>query len=142
MDTVDANDDLTASLERISRVPSVMDEATEQGLTELIEKLAPLIQGRRFHNIVDLLSLISDAVDMSDDPMIQKLMKAYEETTGLAWFLGNTARFATNEAATMPVPPLFGLLRAAGNEDTRRGLHFAIRFLAVLGRQMHDDPEA
>lgn len=119
--------------------PLQMDEATERGLADLIEKAAPLLQGRRFHNIVDLLSLASDAVDMSDDAMIQKLMKAYEETVGGAWALGNAARFAQNEAATLPVPSLLGLMRAAGNEDTRRGLHFVIRFLAVLGRQMRED---
>jgi uncharacterized protein YjgD (DUF1641 family) len=60
----------------------------------------------------------------------------------MTWSLGNAARFATNEAATMPVPSLFGLLRATGDEDTRRGLHFVIRFLAVLGRQMRNEQEA
>ncbi|MDG2515838.1 hypothetical protein P7B04_24540, partial [Sphingobium yanoikuyae] len=32
-------------------------------------------QGKRFDNVVDLLSLVSDGVAMVDDAMVQKLMK-------------------------------------------------------------------
>jgi uncharacterized protein YjgD (DUF1641 family) len=104
--------------ETAAALSPLLDEATERGLKELLEKVAPLIQGRRFHNVVDLLSLASDGVDMFDDAMVQKLMKAYEESIGTAW-----------------------ALRTAGNEDVRRGLHFALQFLAVLGRQMNHDVE-
>lgn len=127
--------------ETATALSPLLDEATERGLRELLEKVAPLIQGKRFHNVVDLLSLASDGVDMFDDAMVQKLMKAYEESIGTAWALGNAARYAQNQAATLPVPTLFGLLRTAGNEDVRRGLHFVLQFLAVLGRQMNDDVE-
>lgn len=120
---------------------AIMDEATERGLVELLEKIAPLLQGRRFHNLVDLASLASDGVDMFDDAMVQKLMKAYEEIIGGAWSLGNAARYAAAQTSNTPVPSLFGLLRVAGNEDVRRGLHFALTFLAVLGRQMKDDDD-
>lgn len=118
---------------------AILDEATEQGVMDLLEKIAPLLQGRRFDNIVDLASLASDGVDMFDDAMVQKLMKAYEETVGAAWAVGNAARFAAAQTASSPVPSLFGILRLAGDEDVRRGLHFALTFLSVLGRQMNDD---
>ncbi|VTO18644.1 Protein of uncharacterised function (DUF1641) [Brevundimonas vancanneytii] len=120
----------------------VIDEATERGVQHLIDKAAPLLQGQRFDNVIDLLSLLSDAVDMSDDAMIQKLMKVYEEGVGAAWTLGNAARYAGAQAAHTPPPSLLGLVRAAGDEDVRRGLHFAIRFLGVLGRHMKDDGAA
>lgn len=32
-------------------------------------------QGKRFDNVVDLLSLVPDGVAMVDDAMVQKLMK-------------------------------------------------------------------
>ncbi|MBY6001339.1 MULTISPECIES: DUF1641 domain-containing protein [Alphaproteobacteria] len=118
---------------------AAMDEATERGLAELLEKLAPLLQGRRLHNLVDLASLASDGVDMFDDAMVQKLMKAYEESVGAAWNVGNAARYAATQTAQAQVPSLLGLLRVAGNEDVRRGLYFALTFLSVLGRQMKDD---
>lgn len=129
-------------LERLNEESAFADEATEAGLIDLANKVAPLIQGRRFHNVVDLLSLASDGVDMADDAMIQKLMSGYEDLVSNAWMLSNAARYASNEAARQPVPSRLGLLRAAGDEDVRRGLHFAIQFLAVLGRQMDSGAEA
>ncbi len=125
----------TPLLERLNQKSAFADEATEAGLVELANKLAPLIQGRRLHNVVDLLSLASDGVDMADDAMIQKLMMAYEDVISNAWMLSNAARYAANQAAVKPVPSRIGLLRAVGDEDVRRGLHFALQFLAVLGRQ-------
>lgn len=129
-------------LERLNQESAFADEATEAGLIDLANKVAPLIQGRRFHNVIDLLSLAADGVDMADDAMIQKMMSGYEDLVSNAWMLSNAARYATNEAARKPVPSRIGLLRAAGDEDVRRGLHFAIQFLAVLGRQMDRGAEA
>ena len=136
------NDTVTDTSEAAARAPkalTTMDEVTERGLLELLEKLAPLLQGRRLHNLVDLASLASDGVDMFDEAMVQKLMKAYEESVGAAWNVGNAARFAATQTAQTQVPSLFGLLRVAGDEDVRRGLYFALTFLSVLGRQMKDD---
>lgn len=135
-DTAQEQDQATGDIATSS---PLMDPAVEQGMMALLEKLAPLLQGRRFHNLVDLASLASDGVDMFDDAMVQKAMKAYEDVTGGAWTLGNAARHAVAQAADLPVPTLFGLLRVAGDEDVRRGLHMALRFLAVLGQQVKDD---
>jgi len=125
--------------ETATALSPLLDEATERGLKELLEKVAPLIQGKRFHNVIDLLSLASDGVDTFDDAMVQKLMKAYEEGVGAAWSMSNAARFAANQTATAQVPSLLGLLRVARNEVVRRGLYFGLTFLSVLGRQMKDD---
>lgn len=122
-------------LERINQDSAFADEATEAGLVDLANKLAPLIQGRRLHNVIDLLSLASDGVDMADDAMIQKMMATYEDIVSNAWMLSNAARFAANQAAHQPVPSRLGLLRTVGDEDVRRGMHFVLQFLAVLGRQ-------
>lgn len=116
----------------------LLDEATERGLAHLLAKAAPLIQGKRLDNVIDLLSLASDGVDMFDDAMVQKLMKAYEETVGAAWTLGNAARFAAASTSASAPPSLLGLLRVAGQEDVRRGLHFVLVMLSVLGRQMRE----
>lgn len=129
-------EELRPLIERLSETSAFSDPATEEGLRELADKLAPLIQGRRFHNVIDLMSLLSDVVDLTDDAMIQKLMKGYEEAVGGAWTLGNAARYAANQVANEPAPSLVGLLRAANDEDVRRGLHFGMRFLSILGRQI------
>ncbi|MCV2882998.1 DUF1641 domain-containing protein [Actibacterium sp. XHP0104] len=125
----------TPLLERISQQSAFADAATEAGLIDLANKVAPLIQGRRFHNVVDLMSLAADGVDMADDAMIQKMMGGYEDLVSNLWMLSNAARYASNEAMRQPVPSRMGLLKAAADEDVRRGLHFALQFLAVLGRQ-------
>lgn len=122
-------------------VPIYLDPATEQGLAELLEKVAPLIQGRRLHNIVDLLSLASDMVDMSDEAMVNKLASNYEQAVGGAWTVGNAARYAANEVSQNPTPSMFGLLRASRDEDVRRGLLFTLRFLGVLGKQMRPEDQ-
>lgn len=122
-------------IEGLDQKSAFSDAATEKGLIELADKLAPLIQGRRLHNVVDLLSFVSDVVDMADDAMVQKMMAGYEDLVSNAWLLSNAARYAQNEASREPVPSLIGLIRASRHEDVRRGLYFALRFLAVLGRQ-------
>lgn len=134
-DTNTQNDSAKPLFERLNEESAFSDTATEEGLMELADKLAPLIQGKRLHNVVDLLSFASDVVDMADDAMIQKMMTGYEDLVSNAWMLSNAARYAQNQAAQKPVPSLIGLIRASRDEDVRRGLHFGLQFLAVLGRQ-------
>jgi len=140
---VSATSPSTAMQDEAQRLSQLFDDAaTERGWGALLEKLAPLIRGQRLHNIVDLMSLLSDTVDISDDAMIQKMMKGYEEMMGALWSLGNASRFAHNAASREKLPSLLGLLRVAGQEDVRRGLLFVLLFLGVLGRQMQDDAES
>ncbi|QKK02981.1 MAG: DUF1641 domain-containing protein [Pseudomonadota bacterium] len=135
LDTETESGEEQSLLERLGKESAFSDAATEEGLIELADKIAPLIQGRRFHNVIDLLSLASDGVDMADEAMIEKMMAGYEDLVANAWMLSNATRYARNEAARKPVPSLIGLIRAARDEDVRRGLHFALQFLSVLGRQ-------
>jgi len=116
-----------------------LDAATQEGLNELVEKLAPLLQGRRLHNVVDLLSWTSDMVDLADEEMVNKLAANYENLVSGLWATGNAARYAANEVSQAEPPSRLGLLRAAKDEDVRRGLHFLLRFAAVFGRQMRPD---
>lgn len=117
------------------------DEAAMQGLAELVGKLEPLLAGRRLNRIVDLLSVTADLVDMSDAYMIEKLAKAYEETTGALWTAGNAVRMANAQVSQMKEPPtLFGLVRMARDEDVRRGLSFLLAVAGVLGKQMSHPP--
>lgn len=109
---------------------------TRQGVFALIEKISPLLRGERLHNVVDLLSLASDGVDMLDDATIQRLMKVYEEGVGAIWTLGNAARYASATASNMPPPSLLGLAKLARQEHVRRGMHFVMIALSVLGQQM------
>lgn len=128
----------TQSLEQLlETVPALQDQATLDGLSDLITKAAPLIQGRRLHNIIDLLAATSDVIEMADDAMVQKLMALYEEGIGGAWAISNAMRYAAAQAAQDDTPPSIwqSLRRLSKDENARRGLNMAINLAAEFGRQ-------
>ncbi len=121
--------------------PQLNDPATLRGLSALVEKVAPLLQARRFHNLIDLLSALSDVVDMADDAMVQKLMKGYEDLVAGAFNLNNVVRYAKAQAGTGQDPPtVWQSLRSLNRDpDTRRGLAMALAMLGMLGSQARQD---
>lgn len=126
------------SLEQLLKTsPELQDQATLDGLSDLIMKAAPIIQGRRLHNIVDLLAATSDVTEMADDAMVQKLMALYEDGIGGAWTISNALRYAAAQAAhDEPRPAIWqSMRRLSKDEDARRGLSMAINLAAELGRQ-------
>ncbi len=138
-----ASHDVTAEQPRSNTASAGLlpDAAAQQGLEELVNKLAPLLAGRRLNRIVDLLSVVADTVDMSDSYMVEKLSKAVEEGVGAAWTAGNAARMASTQVSQMQEPPsMLGLLRMAREPDVRRGLAFMLATAGVLGKQMAHDP--
>lgn len=117
-----------------------------KGLDELIGKIEPLLAGGRLNRVVDAVSLLADLVDMTDDYMLEKLMKGFEEGVGAAWSVGNAARMASDQVrATETTPTLMGLIRLAKEPEVRRGLTFFLMMAGVMGRQMRyqnlDDTE-
>ncbi|MBA6411775.1 DUF1641 domain-containing protein [Parahaliea sp. F7430] len=130
----------TSVQEVVKNSPELANEATLDGLADLIEKLAPLLQGRRLHNIVDLLAATSDVVEMADEEMVNKLMALYENAVGTAWSLGNTLRHASLLAGQEDEPPSLWqtLRRFSKDEDARRGLNVVVNVLTLLGKQASD----
>lgn len=128
----------TRSLEAVVREnPQLNDPATLDGIASLVGKLAPLIQGERFHNLVDLASALSDVVDMTDNAMVQKLAQDYENLAAGAFNMSNSLRYASAQAGASEQPPtLWQTIRALnGDEDARRGLAVVISLLGLLGRE-------
>ncbi len=119
---------------------TVQDEAAMEGLQELLGKLEPLLAQRRLNRVVDLLSILTDLVDMTDDYMVEKLAKAYEEGVGAAWSTGNAARMAGSRVSAMEQPPsMVGLLRMSRQPDVRRGLAFTLSMMEVIGSRNRYD---
>ncbi len=120
--------------------PQLNDPATVQGIDDLIGKLAPLLQGQRLHNLVDLLSALSDIVDMADDAMIQKLMKGYENLVTGAFNISNVVNYAAAQAGADENPPTVwqALRRLNRDADTRRGVAMTLAMLGQLGRQARE----
>lgn len=121
--------------------PQLNDPATLQGIADLVGKLAPLLQGKRLHNLVDLLSAVSDVVDMADDAMIQKLMKGYENVVAGAFNLSNAMSYASAQAGAEEEPPTVwqALRQLRHDADARRGLAMGLSMLSLLGRQARQD---
>lgn len=107
------------------------------GLEALQGKLQPLLDGGRLDNLVDLMSLLSDTVDLLDLATVEKLARLFEDTTAFTWSLGNALRMATAKTAAEAEPPnLYGLLSLLREKDTRRGVALVLRTLNVIGRQL------
>ncbi len=118
----------------------LLDDASINGLQELVDKIEPLLAGGRLTRIVDLLSVTADMVDMTDAYMVEKLARAVEDVTAAAWTTGNAARMAREQVSAMPEPPtLIGLLRMAREPEVRRGLSFMLAMAGVLGKGMPHD---
>lgn len=128
----------TQSMEQLLKcLPALQNEATLAGISDLLDKLAPILQGGRLHNIVDLLAATSDVIEVTDDAMLQKLMALYEDSIGGIWMLTNALRYASAQSAANPTPSTLwqSVKKFNQNEDARRGLDVVANILAELGRQ-------
>lgn len=107
------------------------------GLDALMTKLQPLIDGGRLDNIVDLLSLVSDMIDLLDAAMVEKLAQQFENATAATWTVSNAVRMAHAEVAAAPKPPgVLALIRRLNDPDTRKGVAVVLKTLNVIGRQL------
>ncbi|WP_272014918.1 DUF1641 domain-containing protein [Pseudomonas aeruginosa] len=120
---------------------SLFPEQTRESLQALAVKLQPLIEGHRLDNLVDLLSLLSDIVDLLDPAMVDKLALLFEQVTSVGWSVGNAVRVARAELLLEQSPSLKDLLRLLRDADTRRGLVLVLGSLCSLGRQLAAEQE-
>ncbi|MBN7867575.1 DUF1641 domain-containing protein [Pseudomonas aeruginosa] len=120
---------------------TLFPEQTRESLHALAVKLQPLIEGHRLDNLVDLLSLLSDIVDLLDPAMVDKLALLFEQVTSVGWSVGNAVRVARAELLREQSPSLKDLLRLLRDADTRRGLVLVLGSLRSLGRQLAAEQE-
>ena len=126
--------------EKLMSDTALYDPATIEGIKNLIEKTAPLVQAGRFNNIIDLLSIISDNIQFLDEAALEKTTKVGEEILALGWTAGNAVRMANAQTEALEKPPgLFQLINSLNDPDVRRSLHFFIGTMRIIGRQMKND---
>lgn len=101
---------------------TLFPEQTRESLQALAVKLQPLIEGHRLDNLVDLLSLLSDIVDLLDPAMVDRLAQLFEQVTSVGWSVGNAVRVAKAE-----------LLRAAAKPERPAAVVARRRFPARVG---------
>lgn len=103
-------------------------------LQHLLEKARPLLALKRFDNIVDLLSLISDSIDIIDNATVEKLSVAFEETLIPVWELGTAYNMAKKESIYQDkkytLGSTFALLR---DPNTLKGISIILRTVQIIG---------
>ena len=103
-------------------------------LQHLLEKARPLLALKRFDNIVDLISLVSDSIDIIDNATVEKLSVAFEETMIPVWELSTAFNMAKKEAIYQDkkytLGSTFSLLK---NPETLKGLTIVLRTLQIVG---------
>lgn len=114
------------------------DPGTLKGLEASLDRLAPLLAAQRFDNVVDLLSALSDVVNMADNDMVEKLAHNYEGLVSAVFKLGGAMRHAQDQAAREDnLPTVWQTIKRLNkDEDVRRGTLMLVNLLAILGRDV------
>lgn len=112
--------------------------APDVDFTELLNKLQPLLAGGRFNNVVDMLSLLSDVVDIADNALVEKLSGIFEGIVSVGWESGNALRMANTELRlnqeTVNYRSLYSLFR---DRDTLVGITLLLRTLQIIGQRIN-----
>ncbi|HDL6884245.1 TPA: hypothetical protein PXL93_000144 [Yersinia enterocolitica] len=110
----------------------------EVDFTELLNKLQPLLAGGRLNNVVDMLSLLSDVVDIADDALVEKLAGVFEGVVAVGWESGNALRIANTELRlnqeSVNYRSLYSLFR---DRDTLVGITLLLRTLQIIGQRIN-----
>ena len=124
------------------------DNAEHEPLAALLAKLQPLLAGGRLDNVVDLLSLLSDLVDIADNALVEKLAGVFEGLVTVGWEGGTALKMAHSELQLNPPAANFRALYALLRQpDTLLGLMLVLRTLQIVGQRTRrcalpqDDPE-
>ncbi|EKN3598488.1 TPA: hypothetical protein ACPZUD_000144 [Yersinia enterocolitica] len=110
----------------------------EVDFTELLNKLQPLLAGGRLNNVVDMLSLLSDVVDIADNALVEKLAGVFEGVVAVGWESGNALRIANTELRlnqeSVNYRSLYSLFR---DRDTLVGITLLLRTLQIIGQRIN-----
>lgn len=104
---------------------------------QLLKNLAPLMAGNRLNNLVDLLALVADLLEMTDNAMVEKLAGVFEDVVTVGWEGGTALRMAwgeqINREGDVSLRQVFSMLY---DPDTRRGIMLLLRVLQITGQRL------
>lgn len=110
--------------------------SSESG-NHLAEKLAPLLQLNRLDNIVDLMSLVSDLIDILDNSTVERLSNSFEDTLVPVWELGTAYNMAKMEGINdSKKPNLRSVYTLLKDPNTLRGISTVLRTLQIVGSRL------
>ncbi|MCK9491869.1 MAG: DUF1641 domain-containing protein [Sulfurimonas sp.] len=105
-------------------------------MQELEAKMTMLIQTGRIDNLIDLMALVSDNIEMTTSPMVEKMIGTVDNLATAGFITENAVRYAKRESTKNEVPSLFGILKLMGDKDTRKGLSFMLNLTKGIGKQL------
>ncbi len=100
------------------------------------DKMTMLVQTGRIDNLIDLLAVVSDQIEMTTTPIVEKMVHSIDNIASAGFVTENAVRYAKRESAKNEVPSLFGMLKLLKDEDTRKGLAFMLNLTKGIGKQM------
>ncbi|WP_440590210.1 hypothetical protein [Providencia huaxiensis] len=96
----------------------------------------------RLDNIVDLLSLISDLIDITDNSTVEKLANSFEDTLSPIWEFGTAYNMAKMEEVYNSKNPNFRSVYALLKDpNTLRGISTVLRTLQIMGSRLSSPQE-
>ena len=105
-------------------------------MQKIEDQMVMLVQTGRLDNLIDLLAVVSDQIEMTTTPMVEKMVTSIDNLATAGFITENAVRFAKRESEKNEVPSLFGLLKLMKDEETRRGLAFMINLTKGIGKQI------
>ncbi len=105
-------------------------------MQEIEDKMTMLVQTGRIDNLIDLLAVVSDQIEMTTTPIVEKMVHSIDNIASAGFVTENAVRYAKRESAKNEVPSLFGMLKLLKDEDTRKGLAFMLNLTKGIGKQI------
>jgi uncharacterized protein YjgD (DUF1641 family) len=105
-------------------------------MQELEDKITMLVQTGRIDNLVDLLAVVSDNIEMTTQPMVEKMIGTVDNMATAGFITENAVRYAKRESDKNEVPSLFGMLKLLKDKETRKGLAFMLHLTKGIGKQI------
>lgn len=105
-------------------------------MQEIEDKMTMLVQTGRIDNLIDLLAVVSDQIEMTTKPMVEKMVNTVDNMATAGFVTENAVRFAKRESAKNEIPSMFGLLKLMKDEDVRKGMAFMLNLTKGIGKQL------
>ncbi|EKT65529.1 hypothetical protein [Providencia burhodogranariea] len=129
-------------MSNVNTQAKLIELLNSESISHLADKIAPLLQLNRLDNIVDLLSLVSDLIDILDLGTVEKVSNLFEDILTPVWELEtayNMARMeAINEDKVYNFRSIYSLFK---DQNTLRGINLLLRTLQIVGARLPQSHE-
>ncbi|WP_066405249.1 DUF1641 domain-containing protein [Aliarcobacter cryaerophilus] len=105
-------------------------------MQELEDKMTMLVQTGRIDNLIDLLAVVSDNIEMTTQPMVEKMIGTVDNLATAGFIMDNAVRYAKRENTKNNKQSLLGLLKLMRDEETLKGLSFMLNLTKGIGKQL------